>query len=220
MTGQTAIFVPGHGAPETIRSIRFTPKLEPIGQLDPTRTSTPHTPANLEVWQGDFYGEPTKERLMASSTFDRTETVFANGEMPVVSAGKSAVVVVHNAPSGFVVEFQSEFTDQQGNIVRRTLTLDNFGTAHETRCEPKSFARRSSVALHQTGDVHRTGHLARTLRSLVDRLATSISGVFRPAPNTMQFGKRDTVPGADLGLSRPAAGAKGFTLKPSDDSRA
>jgi hypothetical protein len=142
MSSQMAIFVPGHGVPEAIRSIRFIPKHDPMGQVDPTRKSPSQKPATLEVWQGDVYGEPTKDSLTSFSASDRMETVFANGELPVVSPGKSAVAVVHDASSGCEVEFQSEFTDRQGNIIGRTVTLDDFGTACETLCELKSFAPR------------------------------------------------------------------------------
>lgn len=218
MTSQKAIFVPAHGVPEAIRSIRFIPKLNPIGAVDPTGTSPSQGLPKLEVWQGDLYGDATKEMPTTFSTSDRPEIAYANGEMPVVSPGKSAMVVVHDAPSGYEVEFHTEFTDRQGNTVKRTVTLDDCGTAHETLCEMKSFARRGSVALHPTGDVHRTGHVVQSLGRLLGRLATSMSSVFRAAPNATQFAEQGTLQGADIGLRRPAVAPLGFAPKSSDDS--
>jgi hypothetical protein len=139
MTSQKAIFVPAHGVPEAIRSIRFIPKLNPIGAVDPTGTSPPQGLPKLEVWQGDLYGDATKQMPTTFSTSDRPEIAYANGDMPVVAPGKSAIVVVHDAPSGYEVEFHTEFTDRQGNTLNRTVTLDNCGTAREVLCEnPRS----------------------------------------------------------------------------------
>jgi hypothetical protein len=215
-----AIFVPGYGVPEAIRSIRFIPKPDPIGHVDPTCTPPPQKPATLEVWQGDLYGEPTKERLTTFSTSDRTETVYANGEMPVVAAGKSAVAVIHDPPSRHELEFQSEFTDQQGNTVRRTVTLDNYGTACETICELKSSARRRSVASHRNSDVHRTRDIARSLGRFVGRLATSMSSVFKVAPNATQLAAQPAMELADSGLNRPAVRMPSFAPESLDDSGA
>jgi len=220
MSSQMAIFVPGYGAPEAIRSIRFIPKPDSIGEADPTCTSPPQNSATLEVWQGDLYGEPTKERLTTFSTSDRTETVYATGEMPIVAPGKSAVAVVHDPPSGHELEFRSEFTDQQGNTVRRTVTLDNYGTARETLCELKSLARRRSIESHRNSNVHRTSDVARSLRRFVGRLATSMSSVFKVAPNATQLAAQRSMQLADAGLNRPTIRTPSFAPESSDDSGA
>jgi len=113
----------GYGVPESIRSVRFVPKLDPIASEDPKRALS-HDSPTLEVWQGDLYGEPTMELMTTFSTSDRMATVYADGEMPFVRPGKSAVAFVHDAPDGYEIEFQSEFIDPQENTVSRTVTLD------------------------------------------------------------------------------------------------
>jgi hypothetical protein len=143
MISQKAIFVPAHGVPEAIRSIRFIPKLSPIDAVDPKGTSPPQGPPKLEVWQGDLYGDATKQMPTAFSTSDRPEIAYANGDMPVVAPGKSVIVVVHDPPNGYEVEFHTEFTDRQGSTVQRTVTLDDYGTAREVLRENPRAAIRS-----------------------------------------------------------------------------
>ena len=218
MSSQMAIFVPGYGVPEAIRSIRFIPKPDPIGLVDPTCTSPPQNPATLEVWQGDLYGEPTKERLTTFSTSDRMETVYANGEMPVVAAGKSAVAVIHDPPSGHELEFRSEFTDQQGNTVRRTVTLDNYGTARETLCELKSLPRRRSIESHRNSDVHRTvtWHVLCEDFSVVSRLRCPASSKWRRTRRNLRHS--DAMQVADAGMNRPTIRTPSCAPESPDDS--
>lgn len=220
MSAQKAIFVPGYGVPEAIRSIRFLPRLDSPGQFDRTRTSPPQTPMSLEVWQGDLYGEPTKEMLTTFSTSDRTETVYADGEMPLVLPGKSAVAVVHDTPSGWEVEFQSEFIDREGNAMSRTVILDNHGTARESHCELRSLARLRSISRDRSSDMRRTSHVARSLGRFVGRLTTSISRVFKVAPSATNLAAQHAIPVDHASLNRPAVRTRRFAPESSDDSGA
>jgi hypothetical protein len=134
MTHQKAIFVPGHGVPEAVRSVRFVPRKAPAGgpNVFPDRPSATAPPPVVEIWPGDLYGEPGDRMLTSFSTSERTETVFPEDGMPVVPPGKSLVAVIREPPAGWEVEFYSTFTDRGGKTVPRTVTIDNYGTAHES----------------------------------------------------------------------------------------
>jgi hypothetical protein len=134
MSSQKALFVPGYGVPESIRSIRFIPKLNPIAKNDPRR-ALPTDSLKLDLWQGDLSGEPTQELRITFSTSDRMATVYSDGAMPFVRPGKSAVAFVYGALDGYEIEFQSEFINPQDNTVRRTVTLDDHGTTRESLCK-------------------------------------------------------------------------------------
>jgi hypothetical protein len=212
MSSQKAIFVPGYGVPESIRSVRFVPKLDPIASEDPKRALS-HDSPTLEVWQGDLYGEPTMELMTTFSTSDRMATVYADGEMPFVRPGKSAVAFVHDAPDGYEIEFQSEFIDPQENTVSRTVTLDNHGTARESLLEPKSLQFPKSIASRRSG-VRRTGPVARSLGRFFGHLTTSISRLFGVAPSATSFAAQPDVP-----IEFADAGLKRSTPRSFDDSR-
>jgi hypothetical protein len=218
VNSQKAIFVPGHGVPEAIRSIRFIPKFDLLGQVDSTSTSPRQDTVTIEVWQGDRCGEPTKEMLTTLSTSERMELTYSNGEMPVVSPDKSAVAVVSGFSSGWEVEFQSEFTDPQGNTVARTVTLDNYGTACETLRELKSLTRRQFAPDHRYSDVHRASDAAYSLGKFVGRLTTSISRVFKLAPNASKLSARRAISVNDADLNRPAVRTLSFVPESLDDS--
>jgi hypothetical protein len=174
MNSQKAIFVPGGGVPEAIRSIRFVAKNEPASGLD----STPPVPAQqsvrLEVWEGDLYGGASKRMLTHFST-PVTQTVFAGSEMPIVLPGTSIVVNVCDAPSGWEVEFQSEFSDQQGRTVKRTLILDDYGTARETLSGTETISRTGLITGVRCADRTRTRFVPpRQSKSFFGRLAASL----------------------------------------------
>ena len=221
MTSQKAIFVPGYGVTEAIRSIRLIPKLDSVGQAEPRPASSPQDSVTLEVWQGDRYGEPIKELLTAFSTADRMATVYADGEMPLVRPSKSAVAIVHDALDGFEIEFQSEFIDPQDRAVRRTVTLDNHGTARESLCELKSLALLKSIA-RWTGHPRPTASVASSLGRVLSRLSTSMSRFFRVPPSeTSATEQHDILVAAgDVGLDRTAARLPSFTSQSFNDSGA
>jgi hypothetical protein len=203
MSSQKAIFVPGHGVTEAIRSIRFVPKIDSMGRQESTPASSTQNAATLEVWQGDRYGEATKELLTKFSTADRMATVYADGEMPLVRPSKSAVAFIHDAPGGFEIEFESEFIDPQNRVVRRTVVLDDYGTCHESLCEIKSAARLKSIASRRNGPLRRTDSAARPLGRFWG-LTTSISQFFRVPPSETSLAARLDIPveAGDVGLNR------------------
>lgn len=179
MSLQKILFVPGYGVTEAIRSIRLVPKPASVEQEQPGAVPWPHSSARVEVWQGDRYGEPTKELLTAFSASDQMATVYADGEMPLVRPSKSAVALVHDGPEGFEIEFESEFSDPQKRTVRRTVTLDNYGTTRESLCDLKSFAPLKSIAFRRDGDPRPTRSVAHSLELFVVQRAASISRFFR-----------------------------------------
>lgn len=220
MNPQKAIFVPGHAVPEAIRSIRFIPGLDPVDPSDTTRTIPAENPVTLEVWRGDLYGEPTIEQLTTFSTSDRTATVYADHEMPVVEPGKSAVAILHDPPSRWEVEFQSELIDLYGRSTKRTVILDNYGTSRETFCELKASAHFGSVAGRWNSDVRRTNSVARSLGRLVGRLTISISRVLRRAPSARKVVARPTTAVDGVGFNCPAVQTRSFAPESPDDSEA
>jgi hypothetical protein len=191
MSSQKAIFLPGYGVTEAIRSIRFNPNLAAVGRAEPSLASLP---ATLEVWQGDRYGEPIKELLTTFSTSDRKATVYADGEMPLVRPSKSAVAIVHDAPDGYEIEFESEFIDPLHRAVRRTVTLDDHGTTRESLYELKSSALLESIVFGRDGQPGPTASVARSLGRIWGRLSTSISRLFRVPPSTTDVGAQHDSP--------------------------
>lgn len=182
MSSQKAIFVPGYGVTEAILSIRFIPKLDSAGLQGAQPASSPQNSATLEVWQGDRYGEPTKELLTTFSTAVRIATVYADGEMPLVRPSKSAVAIVHNAPDSYEIEFQTEFIDPQDRAVRRTVTLDHHGTTRESLCELKSLALLKSIASGRNGHLRRKASTAHSPAGFFGNLTKSISRFFKVPP--------------------------------------
>jgi hypothetical protein len=221
MDSQKAIFVPGYGVTEAIRAIRFIPKPASIGHAEPRPASSPQASAKLEVWQGDRYGEPTKELLTKFSIADRTATVYSDGEMPLVRPSKSAVAIVHDALHGYEIEFESEFIDLQDRAVRRIVTLDDHGTTRESLCEIKSLAILKSIASRQNDGVRRTASLGHTLGRSVDRLTGLISGFFRLRPSeTIRAAQRDIPVEAGGALNRTTGRLPAFTSQSLDASKA
>jgi hypothetical protein len=219
MNSHHAIFVPGYGVTEAIRSIRFIPKLDSIGQ-EPKPASSPQNSATLEFWQGDLFGEPTKELLTTFSTSDRMATVYADGEMPLVRPRKTAVAIVHDAPDVYEIEFESEFIDPQDRTVRRTVTYDNYGTAREFLCEIKSSALLKSIASRRNGNLRPTGSVGRPLGRFFGYLSTSISRFFRAPPSQTSLVAQNDIPVEVGGLNRTTARLPSFTSQSLDNSGA
>jgi hypothetical protein len=182
MSSQKAIFVPGYGVTEAIRSIRFIPKLHSVGPEEPQLAPSPQNSAMIEVWQGDRYGELTKELLTTFSAAVRIATVYADREMPLVRPSKSAVAIVHDAPGGYEIEFQTEFIDPQDRAVRRTVTLDDHGTTRESLCELKSLALLKSIASGRNGHLRRKASTAHSPAGFFGNLTKSISRFFKVPP--------------------------------------
>jgi hypothetical protein len=222
MNSRNAIFVPGYGVTEAIRSVRLIPKLNSIGPDEPRTASSPPTSATLEFWQGDLFGEPTKELLTTFSTSDRMATVYADGEMPLVRPRKTAVAIVRDAPDLYEIEFESEFIDPQDRTVRRTVTFDNYGTMRESLCEIKSSAFLKSIASRRNGNLRQAGSVARPLGRFFGRLTTSISQFFRAPPSETSLAARHDVPveAGDMGLNPSAARLPSFASQSFDDSGA
>jgi len=223
MNSQHAIFVPGYGVTEAIRSIRFVPNLASVGQEGPRAASSPQNSATLEFWQGDLFGEPTKELLTTFSTSDRMATVYPDGDMPLVRPRKTAVAIVHDAPDSFEIEFESEFIDPQDRTVRRTVIFDNYGTTRESLCEIKSSAFLKTIASRRNGNLRRTGSVARPLGHFFGYLNTSISRFFgAPAGQTNLVAAQHDIPVkvGDAGLDRAAARLPSFASQSFDDSGA
>jgi hypothetical protein len=184
MSLQKVLFMPGFGVAEAIRSIRFVPKPNSVDHEKATHARWPQSLARVEVWQGDRYGEPTQQLLTEFSTSDRTATVYANGEMPLVGPSKSAVALVHGGPDGFEIEFESEFSDPHDRTVRRTVSLDSYGTRLESLCDLKSLAPLKSIAFHREGDLRPPRSMAQSLGFVFRQVTASISRFFRlPLPS-------------------------------------
>jgi hypothetical protein len=222
MNSRNAIFVPGYGVTEAIRSVRFIPKLNSIGPEEPRTASSPPNSATLEFWQGDLFGEPTKELLTTFSTSERMATVYADGEMPLVRPRKTAVAIIRDAPDGYEIEFESEFIDPQDRTVRRTVAFDNYGTKRESLCEIKSSALLKSIASRRNGNLRQAGSVARPLARFFGHLTTSISGFFRAPPSETSLAARHDTPveAVDMGLNRAAARLPSFTSQSLDNSGA
>ena len=220
MSSQHAIFVPGNGVTEAIRSIRFVPNLACVGQEGPRAASSPQNAATLEFWQGDLFGEPTKELLTTFSTSDRMATVYPDGDMPLVRPRKTAVAIVHGAPDSFEIEFESEFIDPQDRTVRRTVTFDNYGTARESLYEIKSSAFLKSIASRR--NLRPTGSVARPRGRFLGYLIASISRLFRVPPSETRLTARHdiSVEAGDVGLNRATARLSSFTSQSLEDSGA
>jgi hypothetical protein len=134
MTSQRAIFVPGHERPETISGVRFIPQttLAVSACGAPSRQGMPAPPSTVEIWLGDFYGDPTGEMLTSRSASDRTEFVFSENARPVVPPERSLVVVIRDPTASWNVEVDSVLKDDSGNVLARRVTIDNFGTARKS----------------------------------------------------------------------------------------
>jgi hypothetical protein len=132
------------------------------------------------------------------------------------------VALVHNAPDGSEIEFQSEFIDPQDRAVSRTVTFDNYGTTHESLCEIKSLALLKSMASRRNGPLRRTGSEARPLGRFWGHLTMSISRFLGLPPSGTSLAARHDVPvGADeVGLNRTAARLPTFMSQSFDDSGA
>ncbi len=133
MNHQRAILVPGHGLPEGVRAMRFIPQTMGAGSANGSlsQPGTPASPSIVEIWLGDFYGNPTGEMLTSRTVSDRTEFVFPENEMPVVPPERSLVAVIRDPPARWDVEFDTTFTDHSGKTASRQVTIDSFGTARE-----------------------------------------------------------------------------------------
>jgi hypothetical protein len=129
MTYQKAILVPRHGLRETIRAVRYTRETTPPNSsLSPS--GTPALPSTIEIWLGDFYGEP-REMITSHSASDRAEFVFSANESPVVAPDRSLVVVIRDPPSQWIVVSDCESRDDGGSTVSRHVAMDCFGTMRE-----------------------------------------------------------------------------------------
>jgi hypothetical protein len=92
MTYQRAILVPAHGLREAIRAVGYIRETTSAnGSLSPS--GTPALPSTIEIWLGDFYGEP-RELITSHPASDRVEFVFSANESPVVASDRSLVVVI------------------------------------------------------------------------------------------------------------------------------
>jgi hypothetical protein len=203
MSLQKVIFLPGYGVTEAIRSIRFVGKPNSVDQEKPRPALWPQSPARVEVWQGDRYGEPIKELLTEFSTSDRIATVYADGEMPLVRANKSAVALVHGGPDGFEIEFESEFSDPQDRTVRRTVTLDNYGTSLESLCDLHSLAPLKSIPFHRESDVRPPRSMAQSLGFVFVQVTASISRFLRLLLPSLKSQSLDDARASKRAVRRP-----------------
>ena len=186
MNSQKVIFVPGHGVPEVVRSARLIAKLASPGPLDANARSPRPGPEILELWHGDFYGWHSGQGLARNSTPARIPAVFEEGRFPVVSPGKSIVAVIRNCPHGWEVEFESQFANGHGEVVHRTVTFDDTGTARERLCGPGTLAGALSADQSMACDLHpvspRTNDMPRLAEGWLGRLGNSIAARFRSRP--------------------------------------
>src|SRR5579863_6051719 len=91
MMRQRAIFVPRHGVDESVRSVRFVPvpSLERVPSATPSAgqlssASTPTIPPAIEIWGGNYYGDPEGPMLASFSLAARSQFDFPEAAMPVV----------------------------------------------------------------------------------------------------------------------------------------
>ena len=191
MHSQKAIFVPGHGVPEVIRSVRLMAKLESSRRVVANAESPQSVPAELELWHGDFYGWHPGENPKKNSTPARIPAVFAEGNLPVIAPGKSMVAVVRHCPNGWEVEIESEFTNRRGELVQRTVTFDDWGTARERLSGPGALSGDSAVPRGQPGEFDRTTHVPGRLERFWRRLKDSTAAGFHhradgpPSPKSL-----------------------------------
>ena len=133
MPPQRAIFVPGHGVPESVRAVRFVANPPLADETAQFPEQERPTCSFLEVWGGNYYGD-LEGPMLANRSVDReTEFVFAENEWPIIPAERSLVVIIRDPPVRWAVEVDSVFRNGEGRIVKRQVRIDNFGTAREVR---------------------------------------------------------------------------------------
>lgn len=128
-----AIYVPGHGLPESVRAVRFvnrSPDAEPING-HASRSGPPDPATTIEVVPGNYYGDLDGSPVASRSVTDRAEIVFSETEAPRIEPERSLVVLVHNSPQRWEVEFESVVAPASGRTGFFRITIDNFGTARE-----------------------------------------------------------------------------------------
>jgi hypothetical protein len=133
MSPQRAILVPGHGVPETIRRVRFhrnaAREEAAVGALDSESGSLPST---VELWAGNYYGDPEGLMLASRAATGEIEFVFSENEPPVIPPERSLTAIIRDPPPCWVMEIESEFKTTDGTDVTRRMCIDNFGTARES----------------------------------------------------------------------------------------
>jgi hypothetical protein len=129
MAPQRAIFVPGHGHPELVCAVRFIPQAKRGG----SRPAGPAVSSTVEVWGGNYYGDLEGTVLASRSVKGQTEFEFRENERPLVPLERSLVVVIHDPPAQWKIEVDSIVTDERGVTLPHRVTIDNFGTAFESR---------------------------------------------------------------------------------------
>jgi hypothetical protein len=137
MSAERAIFIPSHGLPETVRAVRFLPhSMESAGESGSRCAgSQSRVSSTIELWLSNYYGDPEGQMLTSRTVTERTEVVFAEKEMPVIQVERALTVVVRDPPARWTVEIDSFSKDTGGHTASHLVTIDNFGTEHESLCD-------------------------------------------------------------------------------------
>ncbi len=134
MLESRAIYVPCHGLPETVRVVRFVNRSTdaPPNNSHSVRENHSDRATTIEIWPGNYYGDLDGQMVACRSATDRAEFVFAGSEAPRIEPERSLVVLLHNPPERWEVEFESGVAASTGRAGSFGVRIDNFGTARDT----------------------------------------------------------------------------------------
>lgn len=133
MVQDRAVYVPRHGHPECVRSVRFVNRSigRPHSNGLPVREDQSDQATTIEVWPGNYYGDLDGKMIARQTVTDRAEFVFAEANVPRVEPERSLVVLLSNPPRLWDIEFDSVVAASSERTGAFRVIIDNFGTAWE-----------------------------------------------------------------------------------------
>lgn len=128
-----AVYVPRHGLPECVRSVRFVNRSlgRPRSNGWPADEDQADQATTIELWPGNYYGDLDGKMIARQTARDRAEFVFAEATAPRVEPERSMVVLLANPPRLWEVEFDSAVAASSERTGTFRVIIDNFGTAWE-----------------------------------------------------------------------------------------
>ena len=134
MVEDRAICVPRHGLPATVHAVRFMSCSEDSlsGSGRPIDQDSSDLSTTLEVWPGNFYGDLDGEMVARQSAAYSAEFVFSEAEAPRIEPERSLVVLLHNPPERWQIEFEVAVVSTSSKRTESfRVIIDNYGTARD-----------------------------------------------------------------------------------------
>lgn len=133
MVEERAIYVPRHGLPESVRFVRFVNRSPDLQRSNgrPAREDPSDQVTTVELWPGNYYGDLDGKLIARQTVTDCAEFDLAEASAPRVEPERSLVVLLHNPPLRWEVEFNSIVATSSERTRSFRTVIDNFGTAQE-----------------------------------------------------------------------------------------